>query len=263
MRAEASSSAERTWGPTASSASTISCSGTASGPTASDLSLVLSKSTLANDGTSTLVATATALNSNANTVSGIPVTIRVNNNAQATPTGTETDAKGQVGAEIGIGADRSNRSVTVTAVSGGLSRTATFQVIGSKLTATPLPAVIAPGTAGQVDFQLLDVNSLPMANQGIVVNGVNGVDINGNTDSNGSYTYAYTAPAAPGSIDIRATAGGVTTTQTVLVQSGTGTIPPAAIVVQSASLAASPSVVPVNSGNTRNRSELRALRSAS
>ena len=51
----------------------------------------------------------------------------------------------------------------------------------------------------------------------------------------------------------------MTTTQTVLVQSGTGTIPPAAIAVQSASLAASPSVIPVNSGSTSNRSELRAL----
>ncbi len=235
------------------------CGGSSSAPRASELSLALSQTTLSNDGTSTLTATATAVNSNGNTVPEIPVTIRVNNNAQATVSGTATDDKGVVSAAVGTGSDRANRTVTVTAVSGSLTRTATFQVIGAKLTATPLPAVIAPGEAGKIDFQLVDVNSLAMSGQNIVVNGVNGVEVTGSTDSNGAYSYTYTAPAAGGSIDVRATAGGVTTTQTVLVQSGTGTIPSAAITVQSASLAASPSVVPVNSGNTSNRSELRAL----
>jgi hypothetical protein len=100
-----------------------------------------------------------------------------------------------------------------------------------------------------------------MSNQDIAITGVNAVEVNAKTDSSGSYTYNYTAPASGGSLDIRATAGGVTTTQTVLVQSGTGTIPPASVAVQSASLAASPSVVPVNTdtGSTNNRSELRAL----
>jgi hypothetical protein len=235
-------------------------------PTAADLSLTLSAPSLANDGTSTITATATAVNANANTVPDIPITISVNNSAQATVSGAATDDKGVVSAAIGIGADRANRTVTVTAISGGLSRTATFQVVGSNLTSTPLPAVIAPGVAGQVDFRLVDVNSNPMSGQNIVVNGVNAVEVTGTTDSNGSYSYAYTAPATGGSLDIRATAGGASVTQTVLVQSGTGTIPPASVpgvpgvaVVQSASLAASPSVVPVNTGSTSNRSELRAL----
>ena len=123
-----------------------------------------------------------------------------------------------------------------------------------------MPAVIAPGSTGnKVDFRLVDVNSNPMSGQTIVVNGVNGVDVTGTTDNNGSYSYSYTAPATGGSLDIRATAGGVSKTQTVLVQSGTGKIPPADVAVQSASLAASPSVVPVNTGSTSNRSELRAL----
>ena len=133
------------------------------------------------------------------------------------------------------------------------------RIVGASITATPLPAVIAPGARGQVDFRLVDVNSNPMSGKSIVINGVNAVEVTGTTDSNGNYSYAYTAPTAAGSLDIRATAGGVTTTQTVLVQSGTGQIPPAAIAVQSASLAASPSVVPVNTATTSNRSELRAL----
>ncbi|HSN74223.1 MAG TPA: Ig-like domain-containing protein, partial [Anaerolineae bacterium] len=196
-------------------------------PRAADLALALSAATLSNDGSSTIVATATAVDANRNTLAEIPVTISPTNNATATPSGTATDEKGVVSAEIGIGSDRSNRSITVTATSGGLSRTATFQVIGANLTATPLPAVVAPGSTGnKVDFRLVDVNSNPMSGQTIVVNGVSGVDVTGTTDNNGSYSYSYTAPATGGSLDIRATAGGVSKTQTVLVQSGTGKIEP-------------------------------------
>jgi len=228
-------------------------------PTAADMSLTLSAPTLSNDGKSTITATVTAVDSNRNALPEIPVTISVNNSAVAKVSGSATDDEGVVTAAVGIGADSSNRSVTVTAVSGSLSRTATFQVIGAGLTATPLPAVIAPGASGQIDFRLVDVNSNPMSGQAIVINGVNAVQVSGTTDINGNYTYSYTAPTSPGSLDIRATAGGVSNTQTVLVQSGTGSIPPASIAVQSASLAASPSVVPVNTGSTSNRSELRAL----
>ncbi|HYN62899.1 MAG TPA: hypothetical protein VET87_25670 [Rubrivivax sp.] len=236
-------------------------------PVASNLTLVLSANSLPNNGTDTITATATATGRGGVTLAAIPVSFSVNNDALATVSGTSTDETGVVTAQIGIGADRANRPISVTATSGGLTRTETFQVVGATLSATPLPAVIAPGAAGKVDFRLVDVNSNPMSAQTIVVNGVNGVELSGSTDSNGSYSYAYTAPATGGSVDIRATAGGVSTTQTVLVQSGTGTIPcpPAGLcpgddrAVQSGSLSASPSVVPVNTSTTSNRSELRAL----
>ncbi len=238
-----------------------SCVGGGGGtrPTASDLSIALSAASLSNDGSSNVTATVTAVDANRNALGSIPVTVSVNNGAVATVSGPATDAQGVVTAQVGIGADRSNRSITVTAASGSLARTATFQIVGASLTATPLPAVIAPGAAGKVDFRLVDVNSNPMSGQAIVVNGVNAVDVSGTTDINGNYSYNYTAPATGGTLDIRGTAGGVSVTQAVLVQSGTGTIPPAAIAVRSASLAASPSVVPVNTGSTSNRSELRAL----
>jgi hypothetical protein len=228
-------------------------------PTASNLTLVLSANSLPNNGTDAITATATATGAGGVTLASIPVSFSVNNNALATVSGPSTDDEGVVTAQIGIGADRANRTISVTARSGSLSRTETFQVVGATLSATPLPAVIAPGAAGKVDFRLVDSNSNPMSGQTIVVNGVSGVEVSGSTDVNGSYSYNYTAPSNGGSVDVRGTAGGATTTQTVLVQSGTGTIPPATIAVQSASLAASPSVVAVNTGTTSNRSELRAL----
>jgi len=229
-------------------------------PTAADLSLALSGTSLSNNGTNKITATITAVDSNRNALPLIPVTVSVNNDAVATVSSPATDDLGVVTAEVGIGADRANRTITVTARSGSLTRTASFQVVGASLAATPLPAVIAPGAVGQVDFRLVDANTNPMSGQAIVINGVSAVETTATTDTNGNYTYAYTAPSTTGNLDIRATAGGVTTTQTVLVQSsGSGTIPPAAIAVQSASLAASPSVVAVNSDSTTNRSELRAL----
>jgi hypothetical protein len=214
---------------------------------------------LPNNGIDKITAVATATGAGGVTLEKIPVSFSVDNGALVTPDATATSKEGIVTASVGIGDNRAVRNVTVTATSGSLKRSATFQVTGATLTATPLPAVVAPGAAGKVDFRLVDSNSRPMANEAIVVNGVGGVEQTGSTDTNGSYSYAYAAPSSGGSVDVRATAGGVTTTATVLVQSGTGTIPPAAIDVQSASLAASPSVVAVNTGATSNRSELRAL----
>jgi len=240
-------------------ATSCSDNGGSTTPKAADLSITLSAASLPNDGSSTVTATVTAVNSNRNALPDIPVTVSVNNDAVATVSGSATGDDGVVTAQIGLGASRANRPITVTATSGSLTRTATFQVVGASLTATPLPAVIAPGAAGEVDFRLVDVNSNPMSDQSIVINGVNGVEVSGTTDSNGNYSYKYTAPATAGSLDIRGSAGGVSYTQTVLVQSGTGTIPPANIAVRSASLAASPSVVAVNTGSTSNRSQLRAL----
>lgn len=234
-------------------------------PTASGLTLQLKDASgapvvsLPNNGIDKITAVATATGAGGVTLEKIPVSFSVDNGALVTPDATTTSKEGVVTASVGIGDNRAVRNITVTATSGSLKRSATFQVTGATLTATPLPAVIAPGAAGKVDFRLVDANSRPMANQAIAVNGVGGVEQTGSTDNNGAYSYAYSAPASGGSLDIRATAGGVTTTQTVLVQSGTGQIPPAAIAVQSASLAASPSVVPVNTATTSNRSELRAL----
>jgi 5-hydroxyisourate hydrolase-like protein (transthyretin family) len=97
-------------------------------PTAADLVLVVSTASLPNDRSQTAVATATALDANRNTVAGVPVTISVNAGGIVTPSGATTSDAGVVTAEIGIGADTSNRTITVTAVSGGLTRTATLEV---------------------------------------------------------------------------------------------------------------------------------------
>lgn len=240
-------------------------SSTGSTPTAADLTLTLTVNGVAatsipNDGSSKITATVTAVDSNRNVLADIPVTISVDANATAAVSGTATDSLGVVTADVGIGADHSNRTVTVTASSGGLTRTATFQVVGAALVGTPLPATVTPGGAGKVDFVLKDVNQAGMSGQQIVVTGADGSSVTGTTDSNGKYSYAYTAPSSLGTLNISAAAGGVSTTVSVLVQTaGSSSIPAASITVQSASVSASPSVVAVNTSSTTNQSQIRAL----
>ncbi|MCU0969181.1 MAG: hypothetical protein MUF03_10260, partial [Rubrivivax sp.] len=108
---------------------------------ATDLVLVLSAATIANSGTESVIATATALDARRNTVAGVPVTISVDNGATATVSGETTDDAGAVTATIGIGADRSNRTINVVATSGSISRSVTLEVAdtgGATTTASDL-----------------------------------------------------------------------------------------------------------------------------
>lgn len=235
--------------------------GTPVTPTAADLTLSLSSATLQNSGGQTTTVTVSAVDANRNTVSGIPVTIAVDSDATLMVSGSATDANGVVTGTLGIGANRSNRTITVTATSGELTRQATVQVVGTQVTGTPVPAVLTPGEAGSVQYRVVDATGNPMVGLPITVAGVGGVETVGATGLNGDYEYTYTAPASASTLSIRASSGGFEVISTVIVQSGSGSIPPATPgSVQSASVSANPSVVSVNStSTTTNRAEVRAL----
>ena len=230
-------------------------------PTAADLSLSLSSSTLTNGGSSTILATATAVDINRNALAGIPITFSVDRSAVAAVSGPKTNAQGVVTASVGLGSDRSNRVITVTASSGTLTKAVSFSVIGAKLTASFAPLVVAGSTPNPVEYKLVDTNDSPMPGQtvSVLVPGLpNG---SGTTDVNGKYTYSYTAPASAATLTFTATSAGDTNTQTVSVQpAGGGTVPAALELPRSASLTPSPSVISVNSvGSRNNQVELRAL----
>lgn len=228
-------------------------------PLASDLSLVLSAPSITNGGSATITATATAVDSNRNVVAGTPVTFSVDASATATVSGSVTNAAGVVTAVIGIGSDRSNRVVTVTATAGTLVRTASFAVTGAKLSASASPLVVA-GTANIIEYTLVDFNAIAMVGQTISVTGNGLSSVTGKTDLNGKFRYAYTAPTATGSLTIVATAAGEQSTQQVTVSAAGSGIPPALEVPQSASVTPTPTVVTVNTvGSTTNQVELRAL----
>ncbi|RZS53061.1 hypothetical protein EV685_2684 [Sphaerotilus mobilis] len=192
-------------------------------------------------------------------MTGVPVTVRVDNEAVVVTSSGTTAANGTLTGTVSIGTNRSNRIVTVTATSGSVSRSASFTVVGAQLKATVLQAVLAPSAAGQIDYQLLDVNSNPMVGLPITVSGTGVASRSGVTDNNGAFSYTFTAPAIAGNVDIVANAGGVSRTETVIVQSGSGSIPAVTNTITSATVTSSPSVVSVNSSSSSNRSEVRAL----
>ena len=230
-------------------------------PTAADLSLVLNAPSLDNGGTNTITAVATAVDANRNVVSGIPITFKVDSSALVAVTGPVTNTNGVVVGTISIGADRSNRLVTVTATSGALTKTASFRVVGASLGATYANLVNAGSVGNRVEYRLVDTNTLPMVGQTITVSSPGLPPSAGVTDLNGKFSYTYGAPGVAGIVTLTATAAGDTNITTVTVQNpGAGTVPPAVGPVAGASLATNPSVVSVNAiGSTNNQAELRAL----
>lgn len=230
-------------------------------PVASDIALTLSTTNITNSGTQSVDVEVTAVDAARVALAGIKVSFSVDNNAVLVVGGTVTDATGKIRATVGIGNDKSNRIVTVKATSSGLERTAAFQVIGARFaSATAVPAVLAPGEPGAVQYRVTDANDNPIAGVVVAVSGNGIAPAEGTTGSNGDFVFKYTAPAQAGTVDITANSVGVTRTTSIIVQAGSGSIPNVAPgSVLSASVSANPSVVSVNTATTNNRSEIRAL----
>lgn len=231
-------------------------------PQANDLTLTLSATNIDNSGSRTVTATATAVDNNRNALSGIPVQLSVSDtSAFIVASSTQTNNSGQVTGTVSIGQDRSNRTVTVIATSGTLTRTAAFQITGARFSqASPVPAVAAAGAAGTVQYLLTDVNSNPMPGVAISVSGNGITSATGKTDLNGAYTFNYVAPNTPGtSLAIKATAGGAESTVTVTIPGGGSTTVPVAATPVSKTLNLSADVVTVNTGTTSNQVTINAF----
>lgn len=228
-------------------------------PTAADMSISLNKATIGNGGGESVDVTVTAVDDRRNAVSGIDVTFSVDAGAVLVVGNSKTAADGTAKASVTIGADRSNRLVTVTAKSGTFVRQASFRVTGAKLQATLQPATLKVGDTGQVQYTLTDVNANPMVSANITVSGPGAATgATGTTDSRGQYLYTYVAAGA-GPTTISAQAGGASITSTVQIDAKLSDVP-AAVDIASATFTVAPSVVGVNAvGSKDNRAELRLL----
>lgn len=231
-------------------------SGTA---TAAGLTLTLAAPSLVNSGTQTVKVTAVAVDANRNTVANIPITLAVDANATIKVDAATTDADGKVTGSVGIGDDKSNRVITVTATSGTLTSSAVLQVTGAQIKSTLLPPALGVGQSGKVQYRLTDVNGNPVAGKSIAIQGPGAAQTSGTSDANGDYEYAYTAPTTAGESIIRASALGVQAQSTLVVLPGVGVIDPVTTLVQSASVSANPSVVAINTASTSNQASIRAL----
>ena len=241
------------------SAGTTNASSTVS---VSDLILTVSAATLANTGTASVLVTATALDASRNTLASVPVTLSADGGAVLSAvTGKTTDASGTVSATLGIGGNQANRVLTVTAVSAGITKLATVQVTGAKITATSSAPVVAPSGAGSVRYKVVDGAGNPMVNQvvDVVATGFTPPQANGTTDASGVFVFNFTAPSAVGNYTVTTNVAGNSDVQTIIVQPGT-LVPTVTARILAASVSANPSVVAVNlTGSTSSQSEIRAL----
>jgi hypothetical protein len=228
-------------------------------PVASDLSISLSKATVVNSGSDAVEVIATAVRSGGVAVAGIDVTFSVDANAVIEIVNSKTASDGTAKASVKIGADRSNRQITVTAKSGTFTRQASFKVTGAKLQGTPQPATLKVGDSGTVQYTLTDVNANAMKGVPITVSGPGAVTgATGTTNDSGQYLYTYVASGS-GATPITAQAGGASATSTVQIGAQLSDVP-ASTNIASATFTAAPSVVSVNAvGSQDNRAELRLL----
>ena len=227
---------------------------------AASLLLALDTQSLPNSGSDKVNVTVTALDSNNVVVADAPVVVAVDSNAVVVSNGSTTDSTGTLTATVGIGTDRSNRVITVTVISGSLSKTSTISVTGSKITAS-LATTVEPSSVGnKISYRVVDVNSNPLVGEEITVTAPGLTGATGVTSASGTFDYVYTAPAATGSLVITATAAGVTDIQNVQVQSAGGGVPVAVGPISSASITANPKTVATNAlGSSDHQTQIRAL----
>ena len=198
--------------------------------TAADLVLVLSSSTISNSGLESISATATALDANRNAVANVPVVLSVNNEAIVTPSGTVSDTAGLLKGTVGIGANTSLRTITVTATSGTLSRTAALQVQAStgasgqaSLALAISSNVVTANAQSTVTATLRNAQNLPIPGRLVLLNSVRSLSTlsadSALTDANGVAT-----------ITVRPLTGGLSgadeiqATSTVIAASGANTV---------------------------------------
>ena len=228
-----------------------------------DLVVALSKSTVANTGSDSVIITTTALDAARSTIAGAAVQVAADADAIVSTSAATTGADGKLQSTLTIGANRATRVITVTVTSGAVTKTLSVSVFGAKLTGTVVPPIVEPGKPGKIQYRLVDQAGNPMADEDIsvIATGLTPSTAKGKTDASGQYEFMFTAPGAPGSFTVTATAGGATTDPPQNVQvTAASSVPSVAVPITSASVSANPSVVGINAGSsTSNLSDIRAL----
>ena len=233
-------------------------------PTAADLDLSTSAVQLSNTSTSKVTLTVTALDASKRALKDIDVVVGVaaGSDAVVTQTSTKTNDQGRVTADITVGANKANRSVTIEAVSGGLKKSTVVQVVGAVITSTLSAPVVSPGGSATVRYRVVDQATNAMQNQVVQVSapGFDPAQANGTTDFNGEYVYSFKAPSTTGQYAIGATIAGARSEVIISVQPASS-VPevPAEVDIVSANVTANPSVISVNTTGTQNRTEIRAI----
>lgn len=196
----------------------------------SDLVLELASPSITNSSTTGVTATVTALDGNRNVVKNAAVTLSANSDAVVTLTGTQgsvTDSTGRLQGVVTVGSNRTNRTITVTALIGTISRTASLLVVDGTTSVNPatidiLASATTAGTGGDgvtLRAFVKDKNNNAMANVAVVF-AANSGTLSGSstaTDTAGVATATFSAGADRSNRDavITVTASTITSKLTI------------------------------------------------
>ncbi|MBE7940019.1 MULTISPECIES: Ig-like domain-containing protein [Ramlibacter] len=222
--------------------------------------MLLDKSTLLNAGTATAKLTVLAVNAQNNIVPGATVSVSTDANSIYTPGGTVTDANGLYTGTVGFGADKSDRTITITTTVNGLVKKITLQVSGSQLALVTNPSLPSTNQSGTFTARLTDASTQPIAGVTLTITS-DIATLNGKTattDSNGNISVNFTAPGTAGGSSITVAGNGISST--LGLQVGTTVASVALPTNATPSLSALPNVVAPNvSGSTSSQSQLKFL----
>lgn len=167
------------------------------GPAVASLDLLVSSPQLNSSGATPVTVTAVVKDINSNLVEGATVTFSTdpNDGGSLQVTRAVTDETGTAEALLNTPGNKTNRPVTVTATSGGISDTVTVQVVGTNITVNgPGSAVL--GDAVQLSITLRDSGGNGIANTPLTITSSRGNAIgnpNPTTGLNGQATVTVTA----------------------------------------------------------------------
>lgn len=212
--------------------------GTTPTPVAADLVLVLSAASVSNSGTATVTATVTTLDANRNALAGAPVTLSANAGGIVTVPGavTVSNSSGVLTGVVGIGSDTTVRTITVTAVSGSITRSAALSVVanpdGAQATSIEVLASATTVKTGG-DTVLLtafvkDASNNAMASQPVSFSASTGTlsAVGAITNASGAATASFSAGSdrSNRSATVTVTAGAITQTLVLQIQGTSLTI---------------------------------------
>jgi hypothetical protein len=221
----------------------------------------IDKSTIRNSGSDNVVLTVTALDASRNIVSDVLVNVAVDAGGVFTPNlGNATNATGKYTGFIGIGGNKSNRTINARITVNGIVKVATVAVIGTKISVTPVPAVPQPGQTVTLNIKVEDAGGIGIAGTAVNLSGSLGASGAVVTDLSGNASVVVTAPLAGSYVAIASASGETFSLPISVVAPGGGsvvTIPNAVGPFSGAVLLPNPTTIAPNiAGSSLNRSVL-------
>lgn len=157
------------------------------------LTLTTSTPTLPSDGSNPATITAVVQDTNNRFLAGVPVVFTTSSGGLAINE-SATTANGIATATLSTAGNKSNRTITVTAAAGGLTRTVDVNVIGSQLLIQGAGALVL-GATSPYTVRLIDSTGSGIPSTALMVMSANGNTLSASsltTDATGSATFNVT-----------------------------------------------------------------------